>query len=101
VQVGGSQNPVIVLASLPFPSPEIAMQACDCPLGLDTPPGILADWMNEHGWTFADLQSWYLAVLLAFLEGGGWHTVPEAVPMEDASTDPSWEFELPGDDGPD
>jgi hypothetical protein len=77
------------------------MKERDCPLSLDTPPGILAAWLNEHGWTFADLQSWYLAVLLAFLEGGGWATVPEAVLVEDASTAPSWAFQLPGDDGPD
>jgi hypothetical protein len=46
------------------------------------------------------LQGWYLAVLLAFLEGGGWATVPEAVLVEDDTAGPIWEFELPGDDAP-
>jgi hypothetical protein len=74
------------------------MKECDCPLGMDTPPGILADWLNEHGWTFADLQSWYLAVLWAFLAGGGRATVPEAVLVEDGTMlAGEWEFELTND----
>ena len=62
-----------------------------CPLRLDTPPAMLADALLEAGWTLADLEAWYLALVLAFLEGGGWHTVPEGLAVE------QWELLLPGE----
>jgi hypothetical protein len=85
-------------------SPTLAAVACaacagpnECPLRLDTPAPILGDWLNESGWTQADLEQWYLALVLAFLEADGWHTAPDALPVEDSSTGPSWEFEVPSD----
>jgi hypothetical protein len=73
----------------------------ECPLRMDTPAPLLADWLNEHGWTLEDLEAWYIAVVLAFLEAGGWHTVPEGLLVDDESVGPSWEFELPSDDARD
>jgi hypothetical protein len=57
---------------------------------LDTPPIILADWLNEYGWTLADLEAWYVALVVAFLQAGGWHTVPDGLVLDE------WELLLPG-----
>ena len=63
----------------------------ECPLRLDTPAPILADWLNEHGWSYDDLQRWFDAVVLAYLSAGGWHTVPAGLVLE------QWELVLPGE----
>ena len=63
----------------------------ECPLRLDTPAPILADWLNEYGWTFADLECWYFNLMLAFLEAGGWQTVPDGEVLDD------WELLLLAD----
>jgi hypothetical protein len=69
-----------------------------CPLRLDTPPVILADWLHEHAWTVADVLHWQQAVLDAFLRAGGWDMLPEGVLVEQASLGAAeWEFELPND----
>jgi hypothetical protein len=44
------------------------------------------------------LEAWYCTLLPAFLEAGGWHTVADALPVEDDTLQPGeLEFELPND----
>jgi hypothetical protein len=56
---------------------------------MSTPAPAIGDWLVDAGWTLADLEAWYLALVLAFLEAGGWHTVPAGVVLE------QWEMVLP------
>jgi hypothetical protein len=58
---------------------------------MDSPPAILADWLVDHGWTLADLEQWHAAVVAAFLNAGGWETVPAGLVLEE------WELVLPSD----
>ena len=60
-----------------------------CPLRLDTPPALLADALLEAGWTLADLEAGYCAVVLCFLSAGGWETAPAGVVLDE------WEMVLP------
>jgi hypothetical protein len=63
----------------------------ECPLRLDTPPEVLADWLHERGWTFEDLETQLSALLVAFLNAGGWEHLPEALPCEENESD-EWEM---------
>jgi hypothetical protein len=47
----------------------------ECPLRFDTPPEVLADWLDEHGWTADDVAAWYAALVAAL-------HVPEALPAK-------------------
>jgi hypothetical protein len=55
---------------------------------LDSPPIVLAEALLEAGWTLADLEAWYVALVEAYLAAGGWHSVPAALPVEDGE----WEL---------
>jgi hypothetical protein len=46
----------------------------ECPLRFDSPPEVLADWLDEHGWTADDVHDW-LTDLVAALH------VPAALPV--------------------
>jgi hypothetical protein len=68
------------------------------PLHRDTVPLIWADWLCDFGWTLADLEYWYVALLPAFLEAGGWESVLAALVLEeDSLSAAAWEFDLLND----
>jgi hypothetical protein len=50
-----------------------------CPLRLDTPPEVLAEWLHEHAWTTQDLLAWWDALLAMYLDAGGWDMLPEGI----------------------
>ena len=60
----------------------------ECRFRLDTPAPILGDWLNEYGWSFADLESWYINLMFAILQAGGLETVPAGLVLEELPGEP-------------
>jgi hypothetical protein len=70
--------------------------AMKCILRFDTPPNYLAEHLLEHGWTTQDLLAWWDALLIAFLNAGGWDMLPVAMVVEEHSLGAAeWEIEPP------